>query len=275
MPSLKPEWDKLKSSSSYREFLRFYLEEKSLSFSDLARAVGCHRGFPKDIISGKRRLTSKSYYDFEKALRIPAEGRKMFRYLVAYEEKDVLPELDRRKLPTLITSLKCKSWSRSRRDITKIENTGIQNILSDPNVSLVFAATGDCQRGASFTEIKQRTRLDDKVLENTLNGLISSRLLKLDSGRYFSSDLHIFIQDLDQKKILSNLFRHASLSASLRASEKWNSDSEFFFLSNICVRKSQMPELKKALKETVLAFVDNSIDEEGDCIVKVMTSFHL
>ena len=85
----------LQQSTDYRSFLRVYLAGRSLSLSDFARAAGFGRSFPSDVLSKKRRLTSKSAYAFEKALKLPIAGKKFFRLLVALEEHDSFPEISR------------------------------------------------------------------------------------------------------------------------------------------------------------------------------------
>lgn len=269
------EWNKVRESQDYRSFLKAYLDEKSISLSDFARAAGCHRGFPGDVISRKRRLTAKSFYGFEKALRLPADGKKLFRLLVAREEDDVLNEVDRLKLPESIQSLKAKSWVRSRRNIKEIVKTSLEDLLQRPEVPLVFAATGDGQKGATYDQIQSRVHLKIDLLDRTLEQLVNSGLLKFENERYYSQDLHVFFQGVDSQEILGKLFRKAVLDSAERSAVSWNSKDEFFFFSNLCIRKNQLPELKEALRNTVLSFVDEAIQADGDQIVKLTASLHL
>lgn len=71
-------FQKLRQSTSYREFLKIYLDSRALSLSDWARATGFGRGFLEYVLSGKRRLTMKSYHPFEKALTVPLVGKNFF-----------------------------------------------------------------------------------------------------------------------------------------------------------------------------------------------------
>ena len=267
-------WEKVRSSQDYREFLKNYIEEKSIRVADFARAAGCHRGFPADVISGKRRITTKSYYAFEQALRLPADGKKMFRYLVAMGEPDFLPELDRAKIAASLASIRQKSWGKTRRNL-KETGLQIQDVLQNTDVPLVFSATGGPETGASFSDIQIRTKKSPEDLQQILGLMVNIGLLKNVDDKYYSQDMHLFWQGIDQKKAMTTLFQKYCLAASAKAEQKWSSEKELFFFSNLCVQESQLPQLKKALRETIMTFVDESLQPDGDCVVKLSASMFI
>ncbi|RYZ90128.1 MAG: hypothetical protein EOP06_08295 [Proteobacteria bacterium] len=100
------DWAPVKAASTYREFLGSYLKVKGLSSSALARATGFTRGFPADIISGKRRMTLKSFFAFERALILPRDGKKLFKLLVAIEEPRLLSDVQAPDLQNRIQDIK-------------------------------------------------------------------------------------------------------------------------------------------------------------------------
>lgn len=266
---------KLRDSANYRDFLKNYLEGRGLSLSDFARATKFGRGFPGDILAGKRRLTVKSFYPFEKALKLPLPGKKMFRCLVALEEPDIFPELTTSEVEKTLTSLRAKAWYRARGHVEEKSHQGFQNLMADPDIISVYAAAGDPEMGATFEQICLRTRLPQLDLSKHLQKLLDMKLMSCKDGIYYPNDLHLFLQTSDRSQILSMLFKNAAEAAQRRVPQGLSSDSEFFFTSKICVREGNLPALKAALRETVLKFVDDSVESDGDRIVNMVTAMHL
>jgi transcriptional regulator with XRE-family HTH domain len=268
-------WETVRSADNYRAFLRAYLEERGLSLSDLARAAGFGRGFPGDVISGKRRLTAQSCFAFEKAMKLPPAGRKLFRLLVARDERDVFPELEHNKILQSIESLRAKPWNRSRRDVRDSDAPISRQALQNPSAIAVFAAAGKPESGATLSELRVRTRLSEPELLKAIESLVIAGLLVVEGESYKPTDLHLFFKAGDQKEAFKALFTRATEKSARRAKENVGSDSEMFFTSTFCVEEDRLPALKRALRETILKFVDDSIHPEGDRIVHLLTSLHL
>lgn len=270
------EWKMVRASENYRTFLKSYLEEASLSLSDLARAAGFGRGFPGDVISGKRRITAKSYHSFEKALKLPQSGRKLFKYLVAREEPDVFPELDPVVVARGIDDLRAKPWGHSRRDVAESRAPDVARLFRDPKSVLVYTASGRPGRGATLEEISKRTSLPPEELVAVVKALESAGMIKFQESesRYEPQDLHLFMRADKQSELFLGIFRTACLEAAERAPQALRSEQEFFFTSTFCIREDQLSELKSALRETILKFVDDSICDDGDKIVRLTTALH-
>ena len=268
-------WDKLRESRDYRAFLRVYIETKEISLSDLARAAGFGRGFPGDVISGKRRLTGKSCHAFEMALKVPAPARKLFRFLVARDEPDVFPELEPERVLKTIEELRVRPWSQLRRDLQDKDAPVIEQVFRDPRASLIFAAAGDPDRGATRNEIIERTRLEPSETDTVLRQMVSAGLVENRAGKYSPKDLHLFFQSTRKNEMFLGMYRRACLAMADRAVENLASETEFFFTSAFCVSEARLPELKKTLRETILKFIDDSIQSDGDRITKLSVGFHL
>lgn len=268
------DWSALRNASDYRGFLRSYLKIRGLNFSDFARVAGFARSYPADVVSGKRRLTTKSFYAFEKALRIPQPGKKLFRLLVAEKESDLFPEINRQQIQSLIESLRKKSWTRGRKDWTTDDLSSANDLLENPDMAVVFAATGEPGVGATLEEIHARTQLPLSHLNALLLQWRGHGFIDFNEGRYSSKDLHIFLEGVDKKKIFSKNFKRNAIEAGERAENSWNSESEFFFSSAFCIEESRLPALKNALKETILSFVDDAIQADGNKVVRLVTALH-
>lgn len=265
-------------SPNYRVFLQDYILIKDIKLSDFARLVGCTRGFPSDILKGRRRLTAKSYYSFEKALKLPLPYKKMFQLLVAKEEPDIFAHIiDMQTIDIKIESLKQNRISQKNHS-TFVQNNendlAFQKILNNPHTMSVVAAAGDPESGATLQQIQQRTRLTDHNLNKTLNDLREYGLLKQVHDRYYPQDLHLFFQTKNTSEMLSKFFHQAMRSAEKRLSQINDQSSEMFFVSEFCIQENQMPQFKKELKGLVLKFIDDSIAAEGTRVAKLLTALH-
>lgn len=245
-----------------------------MSLSDLARAAGFGRGFPGDVISGKRRLTLKSCQAFERALELPAPGRKLFRLLVAREERDLFPDLSPAAIEKAITRIREMPWNRSHREAAVPRASRDRDMLSDPKVLAVYAAAGSPEHGALLEEIRSRTGLQDAEAKVVVSDLQRIGLLAERGGRIHPTDFHLFLKGPGKDEFVLKVFRQACMLATQRAREALESEREMFFASSFCVDERRMPELKAALRKTVLRFVDESIDPEGSRVVRLLTALH-
>lgn len=263
----------LKASSDYRNFLKNYLAVKGLKISDFARATGFSRGYPSDVLSGKRRLTQKSALKFEKALKLSSLGKKFFSLLVALEEPDLFAELDRSTLAQKILELRQKNWQTDRRKLREIESSSSEELLSDSRVMAIYAAAGEPEKGASLAQIQKRTRLYGQELERNLKKLQAAEFLRQEGEHYFPKDLHLFLETTDQSRLLKSVFQKACRLAS-ESVQNPQSKQEMFFCSNFCIQEEKLPELKAALRELVLRYIDDAISPDGDRVVRFVTALH-
>jgi hypothetical protein len=268
----KPTWESLRNAPDYRRFLQTYLDESSRSLSDFARAAGFGRGFPGDVISGRRRLTAKSFVAFERALDLPVDGRKLFRYLVAEEVPEILPGIEISAIRLRIASLRQKSWTRVRSKEASSNSHLGPSVFANPDTFAVYAAAGTVERGAAFPVISKRTGLSDARLSVAVEGLVRASLLNVADGICTPQDTHVFLKTAGNDRAFSDLFKTISAQAAARVDEKLKSDEELFFTSSFCVAKKRLPELKRALRRTLLQFVDEAIESEGDQVVLLETA---
>jgi hypothetical protein len=269
-------WEEVKKASTYRELLKIYLSVFDFTLSDFARATGFGRGFPGDILSGKRRLTAKSSFRFEKALKLPAAGRKFFRLLVAKEESDLYPEIDRARVAFELEQLRTKPWKHSRKSAHEITSPRFQGPLLDKKVLTIYAAAGGPGNGATLSEIEERTGFSAEEVLKHSKELERLQLFEFKSEtRVAPCELHFFLQTTDQSALLAHTFRQSAKLAVEKLLGQEDKKDEFFFNSSFCVRADKLPEFKKELRETVLKFIDNSIDDDGTRVVHLLTALHL
>lgn len=265
--------EKLKNCKDYRSFLTCYLELQNINYAVFASQAGFGRGFPSDVISGKRRLTPKSAPAFEQALKLPSTVKHLFRLLVAQEESDTFIDVDRTVLPELIKAARQKIALRPRRSNVKIEGLALSTILSDSRSMALLAASGSPENGASETQLRERTQIKSPTFERLLQNLIEQNLIIQKNGQYLPQDLHLHFQTTDRDSLLTNIFQKAARSASEKSLSR-DEGSELFFASQFCVSEKDMPQFKIKLRELITSFVTDSINEDGDRVVKLTTALH-
>ncbi len=267
-------WNELKNSKDYRDFLANYLRLRQLSLSDFARATGFGRGFPGDVISGKRRLTAKSSIVFERSLKLPPTGRRLFRLLVALKEEDTYPELERKDLAHEISHLRAKRLVSPRRIV--LEEKIPARILLRPHALAVLAACGEPNSWTTLEAIMERTQLPAQRVISLLKDLQGAQFIfpHATEARFKPSDEHIHIEPQQQSELFVQIFKKATEEAAEKAKTSLGSQEELFFNSTLCVRKENVPELKKALGDVILKFIDSATDSEGERLIKLVVGLH-
>ena len=264
-------YEKLRLAQNYREFLSLYFEMRGLSLSTFARLTGHARGFPSDVLRGRRRLSLQSFRAFEKALKLPPAGKKFFKCLVAREEPDLFPENSRASLLRSLSELSSSPWQQSFREAKEV--TGAEELLKRPSTLVVLAALGTPESGASTREISQRTGIANETLFRILEELLSANMIETKEERYFASDFHVFLSAQKQRAAFQALFQTACSQAGARAATALDSRDEMFFSSFLCVRSEMLSEFKSELKNLLLKFVDDSLSPDGDQVVNIVAAF--
>lgn len=263
--------------ADYRSFLQSYISIRKMKLSDFARAAGCTRGFPSDILIGRRRLTSKSYPSFEQAFKLPTHQKKLFQLLVAKEEPDIFTHIDPSTIDAKIKTIKESSAEKSRRATLTADPANpdfFNRVLENPFAMTVLSSTGDPETGATRQQIQHRTRLPDTVLDKLLTHLQECRLLRFENDRFFTQNMHLFFQVNSTSETLYRLFSQATKTAEKRLANINEGTDEFFFTSQFCIQENQMPHFKQELKDLILKFIDDSISSDGNRVVKLLTSLH-
>lgn len=265
------EWAYLREANSYRDFLLRYLEQKKITMSQFAFAAGYTRGFPGEVLSGKRRLTTKSCLSFEKAMKIPPQGRRLFRYLVAIAEPDTFPDIDRLNLDSKIHEVRQKAWGRFVK-ITPNSHSDFAELFRNPALMHTFAACGQIGEKINIESVRLRAQLTETELSKNLEKLIRIGVVSENNGFYSPVDQHLFLHS--PGGMLAKVFIEATNRAQKRVSIAAKSESEMFFVSTFSIQKNRLPELKKRWREVVLQFVDEAMINEGDTVVQLQTSLH-
>ncbi len=271
----------LSRAADYREFVRVYFELMKVSYAAFARKAGFEsRSFPRDVSTGKRRLSPASLVKFQKALGLSTSGQKFFELLVARDEPTVREALKYRVEVVQDALARARlrfsqdvSAGAGRRDFRKKPLHEVDVWLSIPWIAPLMAALGDADSGASLTTMAHRLSLSPAKIEPSLKQMVQNGLCREAEGVFYPLQLHEKIQGAGKSRFFLKIFEEATLMACRRASQALESDEEFFFVSSFLVAQKRLPELKLRLRNLLMEFVDENIDSEGQ-VVQLSSSLH-
>ena len=139
----------------------------------------------------------------------------------------------------------------------------------------LLAAAGSPDTGATRDELAIRTKQRSEDLNECLAAMLATGVLKEENGRYFPTDLHVLFDGKQLRNAFLAQYASVCRDAAERASKQLDNPSELYLTSFFCVRRDRLPELKKILRQTLLQFVDDSIETEGgDSIAQLLISMH-
>jgi uncharacterized protein (TIGR02147 family) len=265
----------LLESANYRDFLKkafacLRKENPRFNYAAFARKAGfSSRSFPKDVESGYRRMTITALPKFAQGLGLRGEPKAYFELLVAVDEPDVYTgKLDRLEIRKKLQ--KIKQNLRSRIDAEKQAN--IPELFRIKYWQELYAALGSEERGASLSEIIDRTRISEAICTQSLEKLCQYQLATFNeqTQRYYSKNLHISFGKLGKDDFFKQSYLDLGASLLRDARDGFHRDDRLFFDSAFSVHTQDLPHLKKELRELLLRFVLNSEKSEGDRIAKIV-----
>lgn len=270
------DFEELSLSANYRLFLESYLRLRHLSYATFARTAGFTRPFPAQIISGQRALTLKSFYAFEKALKTPLYLKKIFKFLVARDLPNLFPDIDEDEIEDKIGKLQRFKGQSPRKNLMEMNPNQTMNEVSITYHAIsIYAAAGDPLTGSTLEQIEQRARLPLNVIKKNIENLIQMGLLRFENEIYYTNDLHVFMKTNSQSKLLNTIFKQELSACENRLSLVTDQTHEMFFASQFCIDEKKMPQLKQEFRDLILKFVDDSLESNGNRILKILTSLHL
>lgn len=273
--------DSLFGAKSYRDFLSLFFEKnpevpgfsplrKPLSYAEFSRRAGfSSRAFIRDILLGKKRVTLSNFDKIVRGLKLTAQQRDYFRALVAWEEHDFRGPPFGRTEEALRKQMDKIRKSHHLKKIIR-ETMSSKSILHSADVSVVFAASGTEQNGASLEEIVRCSGLAPSQVINALQALQISELISYRNDRFYPCSSHVAFERLGGDEFFRKDFLRTVTNLKRRFEMNPQNDICLFLASTFCVAKSQLPALKESLNQTLLQFISSSEDSTGDSIVELV-----
>ncbi len=265
-------------SQNYRDFLeQFFNKElfleldtkKQLTYAEFSRRAGfSSRAFIRDIINGAKSVNLNNFERICTGLKLNSDMKEYFKALVAIEESQFTfgqkeePKIRlAKKKEKILKYLTVKKMSKAdhSREITKL--------LLNSEIPLVYAASGTTELGASFDEIKKRSKLSDYVIENCIKLLMQSNILVLKNNRYYPCSPHIAIEELGGDNFFKLDFSRSLAKLKNISENRPQHNISLFLSSTFSVQESQLTQLKENLNSVLMEFITQSENPSGETLV--------
>jgi uncharacterized protein (TIGR02147 family) len=268
---------KLLEAKNYREFLQTYCNKKigGVSYSTLASRAGfSSRAHVRETVLGKRRMTLSASLKFVSGMKLSTEWQEYFKYLLALDYPEFLPNRNQIEIQDKLKllSIRLKQSKKKRRNVLGRPDLADQ-ILRIPHFPLIYAAIGIEGEDITIEKISTRTGLETNVILSSLKNMANLGLIVQTKASVRPLENHLALSEAGRSVLARELFI-SSLKDLRRASElDFESKEKLFHQSFFCVQKSMLTKLKKELNETILEFVSNSLDPDGDHVVQILVGF--
>jgi uncharacterized protein (TIGR02147 family) len=262
-------------ANDYRAFLNciFSLAEEKdprFSFASFSRKAGfTSRGFVKEVLTGRKRLTAYSFPRFVKALGITGVAKQYFTTLVALEEEELNSDrLTQEQLKDRLAQLRTKANLHLQTADSPDLDTAPE-LYKDYQVLEVVSVLGNREKGASFEQVIQRTGLEPYVAANILRQLISKKIVREVNGRYISVNPHFVFDHLGEKSGFKEVYIQTLQLVRRKIASHFSSRDYLFVQSYFSVDRKRLPELKERMRELIHEFVQTHENDDGDCVAKL------
>lgn len=278
MDSKKEFREELLFAKDYRQFIAEALsilrkDKRGFSLAAFARKAGFgSRGFIVDVVSGKKRLTSRSLPKVVKGLGLKGKYRQLFVTLVELSEPDISaqpkkPEVLQDKIKRLRSEIISQKRQKSLTD-----SSSPSNLYSSLDFLMVYSALGSFELGASLDQILQRTSLEKVAVKKLIIQMKEQQIAEEKVGRFFAINSHVVFEEIGRNQAFQKTYQETLTQVRSRSKEM-DCEDKLFFHSTLPLNKSDMPELRKHLRESLTQFVHDHQVDDGDHVSLVQLAF--
>lgn len=265
-------------ASDYRTFLAKVFEAsvkegQKFNFAAFSRKAGfTSRGFIKEVLDGRKRLTSLSFPKVVKALQIPALLRHYFTYLVLIEEPELnIDRLTNDQIKSKLQEIKDKLALQLRR--SDDEAPIAKALFKSYQVLEVYSALATKDPGTQLKEVMSRTGYGADVCLEVLKYLVTQDVVTETSGRFKALNPHAVYSSVGSDGI-KTVYLDSLSALKRKATVRFNGKDQLYSQSFFSVQKHRMPELRKRLREVLHEFVETYETDDGDCIGKLIVGLY-
>jgi hypothetical protein len=271
----------LSKTQSYREFLQIYFAETELSYAEVARRAGfSSRSYPRDVTENRRRLTAKALPSLMRGLRLDASLSRLFQALYFREfPEEHVGQLSRSAINAWITKERKRSVSGPIRldlNMNQVLHSASKPAHIAGAFTEVIAALGEPGTGATLEEIHQRTGRSKEELALILSSLEKDQVIDYSANacRYLPKSGHINLTGFPRSELARTVFQAAVQKLDHVANRHFSHEDALFMTSAISVKKSELPRLKKEMRELILKFIDRNVEntDSPDTVVHLVNA---
>jgi uncharacterized protein (TIGR02147 family) len=271
--------EQLFNTSNYRVFLELALHIRKMKNPHFSHTVFVQksgfasRSFPGDVIRGNKNITLRSLTKVIFGLGLTGVLSRYFTLLVELEHQNL--RFNNKTAESISKDLNNLREKFKR----KLQNPQIQiknEMFSQFHRSIIYAALGSNEKGATLSDIHKKTKLESKVCRSELEALV--RIGAVDyqetrDNRYRPVQSHLVFADMQNTQDYQKHMASALEEAQKHSVGIIKNESELFLHSVLSVKKRDLTKLKSLLREQINDFVDTSESDEGESLYHLTCTF--
>lgn len=236
-----------------------------LTYAQIGRSMGVKaRSYPRDILTGKKKLTPRLMPRMAKALGLTGELKRLFELLVELGEPNCRTSgFDEAKLRRAVEAVKNRILQKELLELR------FEEAYELADIPRIYASLGSQEQGATLREISARSGFPLNRLTAALARMQQLGLLQEKQKRFFPLQPHVNTAGM-QSEIFQRYFQKVTEEVQRQAREDMQSDEKLFFSSAFSVDKRRLAELKTELRSLLLKYVDQSEDPHGDRVASIL-----
>lgn len=266
----------LLAAKNYQEFLQIYCDKKrgGISYATLTKRAGfSSRAYVRETVLGRRRLTLPASLKFSLGMKLSADWKEYFHCLAALDCKDFLPDQTPAEIQEKLKMLTGRLKQIRKPRTQKSERPDLADqVLRIQDFPLIYAAIGIDDEQVTVADVVNRTGVDRKIVESSLQKMKKLGLILFEGQHITPLDNHFVLSEAGRSRFARELFLSAIRALSHQCNEDFSSKEKLFHQSFLCVQKKDLPALKKQLDETILHFVNQALNNDGDKIVRILVA---
>jgi uncharacterized protein (TIGR02147 family) len=269
----------LLEANDSREFLKLALERiqtkhPQFGYAALVKKAGlASRSFPRDVILGKKSLTSNSARKLAQALSLTAELKQLFLLLVNLDESK------KNQQPVEKIAIQIQKVKNRIRQKLEPKTLLAKNIFYEKKgwveVWASLPAQAQNPAGISLEMILKRSGVSAKTVEKILNELLERALIAKNpetDGYFIQQSEHVIMDELGDNQFFKSWFLESIEMTKKNALAHFSSEHQLFLNSVLLVNAADMPRFKNDLRELIVRYVDQTENSNGDHLARISLS---
>jgi len=273
--------NRLSRAADYREFLKEFLETTGpmggkSNYAELSRKAGLRsRSFLREVITGKKQISSKSFAALVKVFSYNETIEKFFSYLVRKNVPELRLANDTDELIDQEISYLRKQLAAGTMQRTQIHSTQEKfKFLETPHTPWILAAID--QNGTNLEQISQRSNIQQKKLLPLLDTLVKEEILAFnkENNFYLPKNMNPIINAssmwLHQKNTLQSIAEVRKKIQEFSPNQK-NEKRLFLSSNHLLIEEKNFENFSIELSNLIQKYCEKSNTQGADRVIEVLS----
>lgn len=258
--------------SFLEEALQYHYQSKGkVNLSDFSRRAGfSSRSYMCELLAGRKGLSRDSLLRIKSTLKLPKKHLQLLELLAYNEDPRLSSGVTSRH--ALKQKLEIARTAVLNDETSDKAHTRYAKFAGQTQLHRVYAALGTPREGATLSDINARTRLALPAIEQALSALKAEGLCIQNCDRYYASQNKVEILSTQQQEELFGLTQDVCTQIKKQARQIATSDSQLLLYSAFPVCRSELPKIKRRIREAITAIIDEVQDDSGDQVEQIFIS---